>query len=326
MLILIGTNYTHENLGKVADYCPMCGRVQPFYVRRVLSSQIIMVPLPGNVVGTHMQCRTCKGIWEFQSFRYSKLVPYREEIDLDDLVAVTNPALRDRGQPQSQGLEQTITVLALRNGVQEPCLPSSAPDTQVAELLEGIKPYENAGAPYDRLLAHLSKWPKLSTPERAVVAGKVARFLDARRTELLLIDVAKTYPRFPGVLWSLILFAMLQAPAILLMAVFPGSPLIRNPGDGPALLMLSACGGLFVCVFVWAFLSSWERKQWYKNMLIPRALYVGADFEMILDLMKESRALRQIKSDRIAGMRDYSSILEKVLKENRVPRQAGDYS
>ena len=95
-MVIWGTKRKLEKLGKAADFCSICHRVQPFEISRVnMVKHVYYIPMGGGkVVGHLASCTECSVTIFVDTARY-KTYSDQVAISLQDLIRETNPGLED---------------------------------------------------------------------------------------------------------------------------------------------------------------------------------------------------------------------------------------
>src|ERR1051326_6581948 len=199
LFLVFGTDYPLVTLGKVADYCPMCQQVRTFLIEDRYQRNWVMFPWgKGTFLDTHKYCKGCKREWICRKSDYPCMVPADEEIDKDDLLAETNPALAAQLRLLAEGAQPAadgICDLAQANAFQATNTQAQLQaDREHQELLGELVQFDDGGTSYQRLRAKLDQWPRLTQDERAKVREKVTRFVATRHMEKFLTDIARTFP------------------------------------------------------------------------------------------------------------------------------------
>src|SRR5262249_17329086 len=89
---LFATVFRPVVLGKVADYCVRCDRVAEF---RVGEAWLCKGWRKSHLVASESRCRECGAASVFGA-TYVQTLPLDEPVDIEDLVAETNPDLHRR--------------------------------------------------------------------------------------------------------------------------------------------------------------------------------------------------------------------------------------
>jgi len=89
--IFWGTKAVRRRLGYLADYCPLCGELRCFKLKRVgMAGHIYGIALgEGQLVGHVMTCEACDVDLNGQPERYREIAP--KKLPLPELAARTNP-------------------------------------------------------------------------------------------------------------------------------------------------------------------------------------------------------------------------------------------
>jgi len=95
-MVIWGTKRKLKKLGKAADFCSICHRVQPFEISRVnMVKHVYYIPMGGGkVVGHSAACTECSVTMFVEAERY-KIYSDQAAISLQDLIRKTNPDLEE---------------------------------------------------------------------------------------------------------------------------------------------------------------------------------------------------------------------------------------
>jgi hypothetical protein len=249
-----------------------------------------------------------------------------EEIDLDDLLVETNPTLADQLRFRAEKWQQfqadalspsqmqistfdtqlkETTILDLSRNVTPPL------DGRAEELLISVMPFHCYGAIYDRLCAKINRWGQLSEEDRTNLTRKVADFVEARRAETFLDEVAERFPtraRMPITLAVLCLGPVMVLLTFLVFWLLPFQPL-------PILLAVLFGVMLILASFRMALQirARWQQRAWLQDVLVSEGMKRGIDFRIVLDILRDWDRFQGQVSNQLSEVRESRFLLAEHL-------------
>ena len=96
-MIIWGRKKVTKELGRVADFCPICRKLSAFkFIRIGMVGHIYYIPLgEGSMVANEIECEFCKTKFLSDATNY-QLISTNKEAALDQLIYDTNPNIRQK--------------------------------------------------------------------------------------------------------------------------------------------------------------------------------------------------------------------------------------
>lgn len=246
-----------SDLGVVAEHCPHCQRLMGCLLRSVCrGDHVLFVKMAQRTRECSCLCTTCLQTFPGEPYwHYAAVVPAREaqQMELESLLAKTNPVLADRIHFQQQirdlGGDHRFAV--------------------AYEQLEGMRP----GVLRADLLRQLLDWHNLDDPQRAKLAkdiGALARAWQFAR------QTAVGFPRPAGCLTYVV-------AALVVGLVFLCVPAARSWLGGA----ITAVSVLIAAAAIDHLRLTQSVCRWTRNVLIPQAQEAGVSLDCLVAVVDD---------------------------------------
>ena len=246
-----------SDLGVVAEHCPHCERLMCCLLRSVCrGNYVFFVKMAEPSRESSCMCTGCLKTFPGEPYwHYAALVPIREaqKMELDGLLAETNPVLADRIHFKEQ-------------------IRDLGGDDRFAAAygyLEGMRP----GALRADLLRKLLDWHRLEEAQRAELGQHIAALARAWHFAR---QIAIGFPASAGCLAYVV-------ATLVVGLVFLCVPAARSWLGGTII----AVSGLIVAAVVDHFLLTQSVRRWTRNVLIPEAQDADVSLDCVIAVVDD---------------------------------------
>jgi hypothetical protein len=276
-----------QDLGVVAERCPLCGTVAACRVTGLVQGiHVFFVPVMSGVTKTVCTCSSCGGHFAGNSGRYKTVVPAFDAITLtmEVLLERTNPALK--------------VELAWSN-----MLEQFKSDPRFATALNTIGELPRTlGA---RLKADLQRWGGMSEIQRAQFVQEID---ESARTLHFAKSIASQVPG-PGSSGCLVGAAGCLAVCLASFMI----PAVREGSFWWGVGVVIA--GLLVAGAVFQFFMNRGVRRWIQDVLVPLGREEKVDFGRFIDLLDDLPPSGPRSNDAYSGLQEHAATIRDVLSE-----------
>jgi hypothetical protein len=257
MWFVWGPSTSLRTLGAVADQCPRCNQLTLCTVSGLFRGlHVFFISLAENVQSIECVCSACGGRFRGELWHYNDFVPVEDAVDMsiDELLALTNPALKKR-------LEWAERQEEL-----------SAIDSRFAPALDAVEQLRS-GEMRTALMDKLQHWDVLAETERDALVRKAS---ESARALQFIRSLTERMPHSAGCLSAFMASAVVWSTLL-------WEPQTRDLLWGGIIIFV----GFAVGAGVLQLLTSGRIRHWTRDVLILEAESSGIDFDRLAAVLED---------------------------------------